>query len=531
MIKNQNNKSSSRIIFLTVISLINSALLSAQVNFRVMPAVSVPIGSEYFTSGFGATASLDRSFSLDNRWSLGASIAGGLASLPVNIADSSPFSMFQAGAGPALSFRISDRFSARADYTAGIYYYSQEDLGNVKFFTGGSLSGIYHLTPAVSFYADAGFYWHDFSASQSINSVKAGVGVQLNLADLLRPSSRLEGERIRQLNVFPVNFAWYEKNPVAVIRVTNNETHTIYNIRLSFLLERYMNHSSHFKTIDRLAPGESVEAPVTALFNESMLTLTETIHAPASVIAEYRSLGVTQKGVFRMEMPIYSRNSMIWDDDRRAASFVSSRDPAAVYFARYVESAIADSSSAVPRNVRIAAALFEALRLYGISYIIDPSSSYVALSMDGEEPDTLNYPYETLLYRGGDCDDLSILFTSLLETLGVESAFITVPGHIFAAFSTGDSGWQTGNRDVIELDGKRWAPLELTIPDRGFAEALRVGGRQYRSAGGEAKLFPMKENWLFYPGVSVNAAGDNMPSMPEKGAVSRALESELRKLK
>jgi hypothetical protein len=42
-----------------------------------------------------------------------------------------------------------------------------------------------------------------------------------------------------------------------------------------------------------------------------------------------------------------------------------------------------------------------------------------------------------LYYRGGDCDDLSILYCSLLEVLGLDTAFITVPGHIYAAFDTG----------------------------------------------------------------------------------------------
>jgi hypothetical protein len=520
-----------KILFIITLLTAHYSLLTAQVSFRVMPAVSVPVGSEYFTTGFGADASLDRAFTLNSRWSLGASLAAGISSFPVNIADSGSLSMLQAGAGPFASFRLSDRFSLRADYNAGIYYYTQEESTNTKFYTGGSLSGIFHLTPFMSFFADAGYYWHDFSSSQSINNFKAGAGVQLNVSDLLRPTSRLNGERIQQFNVFPVNFAWYENNAVATLRVTNEETNTIYNIRLSFLLERYMNHSSYFKTIEKLAPGETVEISVTALFNESMLTLTETVHASASVIAEYTSLGVTKTNVFRMEMPIYSRNSMTWDDDRRAASFVSSRDPAAAYFARYVETATGNPGGAVPQNVRIAAALFETLRLYGISYIIDPSSSYVALSLDAEEPDTLNYPYETLLYRGGDCDDLSILFTSLLEVLGIESSFITVPGHIFIAFNPGDSGWQTGNKDVIELDGKRWVPLEVTIPDRGFAEAIRVAGRQWRSAGSEAKLYPMKDNWLLYPSVSVSAAGDNMPPMPDKSAISSALEAELRKIR
>ncbi len=38
---------------------------------------------------------------------------------------------------------------------------------------------------------------------------------------------------------------------------------------------------------------------------------------------------------------------------------------------------------------------------------------------------------------GGDCDDLSILVCSLFEAVAIDTAFITVPGHIFMAFDSG----------------------------------------------------------------------------------------------
>jgi len=292
-----------------------------------------------------------------------------------------------------------------------------------------------------------------------------------------------------------------------------------------------MNQPSAFLSIESLAPGETVEVPVTALFNESMLNLTERVNASSQVIAEYRSLGVTKNATFPMQMPVFSRNSMSWDDDARAASFASPRDPASVYFARYVETAMGatgvSASAALPENIRLAAALFETLRLYGITYIIDPASSYIALSENAAALDTLNYPYETLLYRGGDCDDLSILFASMLEVLNIHSAFITIPGHIYIAFEVGSDAYNSAN--AIEHEGKRWLPVEITVPDRGFAEAVRIGARQWRNAGAEAKLYPMRENWLEYPPVSVNAAGDNLPPMPERSVIRNAVDAEMRR--
>ena len=143
----------------------------------------------------------------------------------------------------------------------------------------------------------------------------------------------------------------------------------------------------------------------------------------------------------------------------------------------------------------------------------------------------MNFPYETLFYRSGACDSLSILFSAMLEALNIESAFITIPEHILAAFDIGDTEWRKGDSDIIEYAGKRWLPVELTVPDRGFSDACRIGALQWRRGGEEARFYPMHENWQVYPPVSVSAAGDNLPSMPERNAIARAFEAELEKLR
>ena len=81
----------------------------------------------------------------------------------------------------------------------------------------------------------------------------------------------------------------------------------------------------------------------------------------------------------------------------------------------------------------MALGIFEALRLYGMNYVRDPGSAYDLLSVDSMAVDYLQFPYQTLQYKAGDCDDLSILYCTLLEAVGIETAFVTVPGHIYMA--------------------------------------------------------------------------------------------------
>ena len=75
------------------------------------------------------------------------------------------------------------------------------------------------------------------------------------------------------------------------------------------------------------------------------------------------------------------------------------------------------------------------MRISGLVYVIDPSTPYLEYSKTGGAVDFLQFPRHTLDYKAGDCDDLSILFNSLLESIGIKTAFITVPGHIFTAFN------------------------------------------------------------------------------------------------
>jgi hypothetical protein len=508
------------------------------------PVLEAPLDVKQLNSGVGAAASLDWSvLSFGNKFNFGLSAGSGFTSITAQTGD--PLTIIEGKLGPFIRWQprvqkgTFDRWAFRAVINGGIYRYSRGDLNETKALAAFNIGAEFRLLPYLSLFAEGGYNYRVFDPPTPLSSLNAVLGVRFNLSEIMGGLTRVKVEKTEQYRVFPVSWAWYENNPIAKVKITNEEPNAITDVNLSFYMDSFMGQPWNFAVLPRLGAGETVEVPVTALFNEVLINLTENTNAVGSIQIQYRSLGAKKESTSTVFMPIFHRNAFSWEDDRRAASFVSPRDSSVRIFSRYVASALqsqdlSGSSVQIPRNVRYAVALFETLRLYGISYVVVPATSYRNLSANEAALDNVSYPYQALYYRGGDCTYLSILFCSLLEALDIEAAFITVPGHLYLAFEVGDSNWQKGSRDIIEIedsDGKRrrWLPVEITVPGEGFTRAWRIGAGEWRRYGKEAALFPIREAWELYPSVTVPASSDHPPEMPLAQDILRAVEAELRK--
>ena len=509
------------------------------VSLRVAPALEAAVGFPQFNSGIGVGLSVDWAFlPISKNIDFGVSAAGSIGTMPVQIGE--PLILFEGKTGPFVRWRPFDRFSARAGLNAGVYQFSRGDISYIRFMSSVSAGVEYHLLPFLSLYAEGSFAYRVFSEGEPLTSFSAGAGVVINLTEMMNSRTRVNVEKSQQYRIFPVSWAWYENNPVAQVTITNEEPNTITDINLSFFLDSYMGQPWTFAELPRLSPGSSIDVPVTALFNEVMLSLTENVNANGIIQIQYRSLGALKETTFPIQMPIFHRNTISWDDDRRAAAFVSPRDGSARIFSRYVQNAVdlylrslaaSPALRSIPDNVIYAAAMFEALRLYGISYVVVPTLSFVNMRADESALDNVTYPYETLYYRGGDCTYLSILYCSLLEALNIETAFITIPGHLYMAFEVGDNNWMAGSREIIEIDGKRWLPVEITVPEEGFIRAWRIGAREWRNSGDDAAIFPIRECWEVYPPVTITVSVDYPPEMPPENDIVNAMLIELFRLR
>jgi hypothetical protein len=171
--------------------------------------------------------------------------------------------------------------------------------------------------------------------------------------------------------------------------------------------------------------------------------------------------------------------------------------------------------------------------LYGIAYSPDPVTPFARYSRDELAVDFLQFPRETLSYKAGDCDDLSVLYCALLESLAIETAFITIPGHIFIAFAL-DTPPEKIERTLLPPDdlvihsGKTWVPIEITKIQAPFLEAWQTGAKEWREylRVGQASFYPTRESWMKYEPVGIPGFREEI-DLPEESLVSEAFREQI----
>ena len=421
------------------------------------------------------------------------------------------------------SARISDRFYINPEAIGGIWSITENKENNLPyergFFYGGRLSFDIHILPELYVSLFGGYKSLQLINRFFAHTVHGGIGFTYNFTKGMRYSSNLQVSETDLSPLFPVFYAHYADNPFGTITLVNNEEAAITDVHIYFYNEQYMLVRTLVASYNKIKQGQAIEVSITALLNENILTQLSDSVTTGQLTVEYKLLNKSKDYTETLSFTTLSRNSMTWEDDRQAAAFVSPRDSCAQKFARQVKSIVKSSlSSDIPQNIQYAGALFCALKDYGINYVIDPTSAY-SDNTGGLTIDFLQFPYQTLSYHGGDCDDLSIMNCSLLEAIGIKTAFITIPGHIYIAFDSGVSVEDAaklipGQRYVVKED-RVWIPYEITLCTDTFDLALRTGYTQWIKAGEEAVLIPLEDAWTAFKAVSVPES-DTSIQMPDR---------------
>lgn len=296
-------------------------------------------------------------------------------------------------------------------------------------------------------------------------------------------SAPLEIEVVKLQDIFSNSYKLYEQDGVGRIKLTNNTDKSIEKIKISFMLNNFMDFPTEGK-VSKLLPGQSEEVVLKAVFNNSILTITEDSSIQAMIEASYFKDGVRESYSKNATVTVYDRHRMTWDEHERFASFVTPKDTPIIDFARSVATQFKDTKD----ESHLAAVLFDSMGVMGMTYIQNPIDPYqvslakTATTAKTDTVDYVQYPRETLERKSGDCVDLVAFYTTALESMGISTLELEVPDHLLMMFSTGisaDADGYTMNDMYVIHDGMLWIPVETTVVGKPFVKAWELGAANY----------------------------------------------------
>jgi hypothetical protein len=316
-----------------------------------------------------------------------------------------------------------------------------------------------------------------YTADRVTLSVRAMFGrVRSSLA-------RIEG--IEMLGgVYPSSVTMLAYQPLGRARVRNVSDRPIM-ARISFFVDNVMDGPTESPAV-QIAAGATADIPFTAVFNERLRT-SRTLHVRDGEVSVSAMPAEQYDDRAQTRVLIHGRND--WNGEVNALRyFVTPDDPSVLRTGRDALLAARDTLGRVPRDLEpfvSAKILFDSFA-GKLVYVNDPKQS----------ADFVQYPAETLTLRGGDCDDMTVCFASLLGGIGISTAFVDVvpparpaEGHIYLLF---DTGLAPPRGPVLTSNPKRyllrknrsgaetiWIPIETTVIQQGFDAAWTQGAQQY----------------------------------------------------
>ncbi len=285
-------------------------------------------------------------------------------------------------------------------------------------------------------------------------------------------------------SVYPSAYESFAFKPLGIARVKNVSAKPVH-VRASLYVDRFMDSPTETPPV-YLLPGETADLPLTAVFNDRIRSVQKIMVSDGDVrVSAVAADEFDDRAQTRIV--IHGRND--WDGDVLTLRyFVTPDDPAVIRYSRDLLLDLRDSLGGVPRDLEAfqkARLLFNAFA-GKLMYVNDPRLT----------ADFVQYPSETLSLRGGDCDDMTVCFVSLLSSIGISTAFVDVvpPGqpdraHMYLLFDTGldpkfgDAITDNPKRYVVRRSkaGREtiWIPVETTVITRGFNEAWTRGAEEH----------------------------------------------------
>lgn len=391
----------------------------------------------------------------------------------------------------------------------------------------------FRINPQWSVGLEASFFAyqsHALLGKPSIGGPSIGLSVKFKM-DTEKITGKVNATITQDESLFPLMSKLYKESPFGTIYIENNESAEIRNVKVYFRTENFTASDLLCGEIDYISKRNKEEVPLMADFNERIMMFSESGDIPGEIVIEYEMLGQKRTAVESVVVSVYNRNQVRWGDPNAIAAYIGPKDSAV----RHVASNLVGIGrnqlhSGLNRNLQFAMYLFEGIRLLGIECKSDNATPYSSSHLDPDVLDYIQYPYQTLLYKSGDVDDVGILFMASLEAASIHAGFIPLKDDFIVLVDLNMkeseiSSYFDGRDRIIVMDGKVMVPVSMSTLREGFVNSWYNAVNEIMEAASneeDVTYYSVLDAWEYYPTASVPGATSTGETPLETSLISAA---------
>jgi len=280
-----------------------------------------------------------------------------------------------------------------------------------------------------------------------------------------------------ETEVFPTFVEKYLDTPIAVGKVVNISDESV-TVKPSVVLED-LNREEIYSPVTKIDPGDTVEVPFFLVIDRG---LSDVSKSKISQIKFYLKTSDSEPDDFlQRSILLHSKNN--WDGKVINLRYFVKYD--LDFSSSYSNKIIKEYSNDEINTPEIFNNIKNLFNVFvrEMKYIADRRATV----------DYVQFPEETIELKGGDCDDLSVAFSSILESVGIQTAFIDYKplndiGHVSLLVNTklspSESERITINdrkyftRNSFSGNEEIWIPIEVTTLTN-FNDAWNEGSEKF----------------------------------------------------
>lgn len=470
-------------------------LFSSDFSFRLTPETVIPLNTkDSIANGPSYGAIINADLNLFNFLTVGpelsfqlyntdysqdlASIVGAGISTGLFYA---PFSRIMLSASGSFGMYLGNYEFGQsgADISIGMNPAAKKNYLINNFYYRGSADLSFRINPNFTIGVQAGYTDYIFDNKKSVFSgLQAGITSKITI-ETKKHQNKIELDMLQEENIYPLFASSYKEYPFAYVYLTNRNNAEIRNVRVSFKAEKYTSSAFVCGEIKRLQKNKTIEVPLLADFSTELSQFSENGQFPAQVIIEYSLLGKKYTETKEVVISSYNRNTFNWSNPDAIVSLISPNDGSAIELSKTIIGIIRDNTHlGINQNLEYSMALFESLNTMGIIYERDlqtPYDEYYYL----DDIDYIQFPYQTITYKAGDCDDLAVLFASMLSSVGINSTILFTEQDVICGIDLNITGSaatkQFSSLDrLINVDDVLYLPVSMKNLEKGYFEAWNI---------------------------------------------------------